>query len=240
MTGLFFKPFSTAFGLLVVPFFLLSMLIDALYRARESQERHAHSGIIRPLKDIMYGLIYPSVLGTAVVLGVLRAIKESPQGRLHDSALYIALAAVSFYILSFTSQSEKKEDGTCIAYQWPAFSVDVLEVVLMFLCFYCIGLLEDKVTDPYLSPAYFFLLADVIAVQPLWRLAAGVNVNAFWGFRLFAGIALSLGFYAGLSGAANHPLLHPSVDILVSVAIVVATLVYVCRDHDFWIPESNQ
>ena len=240
MTGLFFKPFSTAFGLFAVPVFLLSMLLDALSHAPEYQERHARSGIIRPLKDIMYGLIYPSVLGTAVVLGVLRAIKESPQGRLHDPALYIALAAVFFYVLSFTSQSEKKEDGTCIAYQWPAFLVDLLEVALMFLCFYCIGLLDDKVTDPYLSPAYFFLLADVIAVQPLWRLAAGVKVNAFWRYRFVAGIFLSLGFYAGLCGGPNSPLLHPSVDIFVSFAIVAATLIYVCRDPDFWVFESKQ
>lgn len=242
MTGLFLKPFSTVFGLFVVPSFFLAMVVDVLSHAGQyqDQEGRARSGIIRPLKDIMYGLIYPAVLGTAVVLSVLRAIKEPLQGRLHDAALYIAIAAICFYMLSFTSQSEKKEDGTCIAYQWPAFLVDLLEVVLMFLCFYFIGMLDDKITDPYLSPAYLFLLVDVIAVQPLWRLAAGVKVNAFWRFRFVAGITLSLGFYAGLCGGPNHPLLHPTVDIILSFAIVVATLIYVFRDPDFWVFELNR
>jgi hypothetical protein len=194
------------------------------------QEKHATSGIIVPAHDIMYGMIYPAVLGTGLVLAVLRATKEdSAYSRFHDSALYVAFAAGLFYLFSFTSGSEKKEDKTDIAYRWPTFLVDFLEVILMFLCFYFLGLLDDHAVDPRLSPAYAFLLIDVVFIQPLWRLVAGVEVLYYFWFR--ATVAMSL--IAGIIFGLRSGILHPWVDLLLCLVVSCCVFLYIKGTREF-------
>jgi len=194
------------------------------------QEKHAKSGIIVPARDIMYGMIYPAVLGTGLVLAVLRATKEdSAYSRFHDSALYVAFAAGLFYLFSFTSGSEKKADKTEIAYRWPTFLVDFLEVILMFLCFYFLGLLDDHLVDPRLSPAYGFLLIDVVIIQPVWRLIAGVDVLYYLWFRAIVVIALLAGILFGL----HSGIIHPWIDLLVCLAISSCVFLYIKGTPEF-------
>jgi hypothetical protein len=194
------------------------------------QEKHAKSGIIVPAHDMMYGMIYPAVLGTGLVLAVLRATKEaSPYSRFHDSALYVAFAAGLFYSFSFTSGSEKKADKTDIAYRWPTFLFDFLEVILMFLCFYFLGLLDDHVVDPRLSPAYGFLLIDVVIIQPLWRLIAGVDVLDYFWFRAIIAIALIAGGIFGL----HSGVVHPWVDLLVCLVVSFCVFLYIKGTPEF-------
>ena len=201
------------------------------------QMKHAQSGIIVPLRDVMYGLIYPAVLGTGLVLAVLRVTKE-PTGyaRFHDSALYVAFASGLFYTFSFTSQSEKQPGGSVIAYRLPAFLLDFSEVILMFLCFYYLGLLDDRVIDPRLSPAYGFLLFDVVVIQPLWRLVAGVRAFDFWKWRLVVVAALVAGLILGLSDSSC---LHPLFDAIVSVVVSCSVLFYVRYAFEFQVSTAS-
>jgi hypothetical protein len=195
------------------------------------QLKHAQSGIIVPLRDIMYGLIYPAVLGTGLVLAVLRVTKEpTAYARFHDSALYVAFASGLFYTFSFTSQSEKQPDGSEIAYRRLAFLVDFSEVILMFSCFYYLGLLDDRVIDPRLSPAYGFILVDVAVIQPLWRLVAGVRVFDFWKWRLVVMAALVAGLFLGLSESSCF---HPLFDAIVSSVVSCSIVYYVMSAPDF-------
>jgi hypothetical protein len=199
-------------------------------KLRDFQQKHARSGIIVPARDIMYGMVYPAVLGTGLVLAVLRAIKEdSTYSRFHDSALYVGLAAGLFYSFSFTSGSEKKDDKTEIAYRWPTFLFDFLEVILMFLCFYFLGLLDDHVADPRLSPTYAVLLIDVVLIQPVWRLVAGVDVLYYFWFRIIVAIALIVGILVGLTSGD----MHPWVDLLVCFVISVCVFVYIKGTPEF-------
>ena len=129
------------YAVVVGPFLLLGcglvVLISALTHAKEFQAKFAPPAIIDPLKDIMYGLIYPAFLGTGLVFFVSHIAREpSLASWLHDSARYPAIAAGFFYTFSFTALSETEEDKARLSYQWPAFFVDWIEVALMFGCFY--------------------------------------------------------------------------------------------------------
>ncbi|MGB6191453.1 MAG: hypothetical protein WBF42_03220 [Terracidiphilus sp.] len=202
------------------------------------QEKYARPGIITSLKDIMYGLIYPAVLGTGLVLGVMRIFKERTiEGRVHDPALYVAISACAFYMLSFTASVETRADRTKIAYRLPTFLVDLLEVFLMFACFYSLGLLQDESNPPAdssLSPAYLWLLLDVTIVQFLWRLLAGVDVLVAWKSRLAVAAMLTFGIIAGFLGAPRFPDLHPWSDLAVAVVMGVFVFWYVWTDARFW------
>ncbi len=202
------------------------------------QEKYARPGIISSLKDIMYGLIYPAVLGTGIVLGVIRIFKEdSTVRRIHDPSLYVGISACAFYILSFTSSVETRADRTKIAYRLPTFLVDLCEVFLMFACFYSLGLLQNEVFPPVdasLAPAYLWLLIDVTIVQFLWRLFAGVDVMVAWKSRLIVAVVLCFGIVAGFLGAPHFPSLHPWADLGVAVVMGAFVFWYVWTDARFW------
>ena len=202
------------------------------------QERYARPGIISSLKDIMYGLIYPAVLGTGLVLGVIRLFKEDTVvGRIHDPALYVGISACAFYILSYTSSVETRADRTKIAYRLPTFLVDLCEVFLMFACFYSLGLLQNEEWPPVdasLAPAYLWLLIDVTIVQFLWRLFAGVDVMVAWKSRLLVAIMLGFGIASGFFGAPRFPNLHPWADLAVAIVMGAFVFWYVWTDARFW------
>ena len=206
-------------------------------KLRDFQRNHSQSGIIVPARYIMYGMVYPAVLGTGLVLAVLRAIKEeTAYSRIHDSALYVGLAAGLFYSFSFTSGSEKKDDKTDIAYRWPTFLIDFLEVILMFLCFYFLGLLDDHVIDPRLSPTYAVLLIDVVVIQPIWRLIAGVDVLYYFWFRVVVAITLIAGVLMGLKPGE----VHPWVDLLVCFVISVCVFLYIKGTPEFHFESTGE
>jgi len=192
------RPFS--FGQVIVLFLLITaagpfavtlcsvtILLFAFSHPKEYQMRHAPPGIVDPLKDIMYGLGYPAVLGTGLVFLALH-IAKLPNGvwAIDDPVSCLAIAAGSFYTLSFTALSETEEEKTKLSYRWPAFIVDVFEVGLMFCCFYFLGLMEGKDAAPNYPIVYGTLIVDVIIVQPVWRLVAGIKVSAYLVDRVVA------------------------------------------------------
>ncbi len=223
---------AMAIGVLyLLRYALALMLIDV----PKFREKYAKPGIITSLKDIMYGLIYPAVLGTGLMFSVLRATKErSAYARLHDPSLYLAVATGAFYVLSFTGPFEMRADRVKISYRWPAFLIDWCEVALMFLCFYYLGLLDDEVKDAWLSPAYACLFVDVALIQPLWRLLAGVPVHTEWKSRLIVAVMLAAGSVVGLLKGA----IHPWADAFVALLVFGFVVKYVKDDSGFWLDDS--
>jgi hypothetical protein len=204
----------------------LAVLLYALTHQKEYQMRHAPAYVVNSLKDMMYGLIYPAVLGTGLVLLVLHMTKEpSATAGFLDPVLYPAIAAGFFYTLSFTALSETAEDKAKLSYQWLPFIVDWFEVGLMFGCFYSLGLLDERVTTPRLMAVYGFLLADVAIIQPIWRLVAGVNIRTFFKARVMVGLALVVGMIS-----SSYPPVHPWVDILIAAVVIVFVVFYINRD----------
>ena len=79
-------------------------------RAANGKQPPSSGNPILPLRDLMYGLIYPAVLGTGLVLSGQRMTKEaSVVAALIDPALWVAAAAGLFFAASFASVFEKPE-----------------------------------------------------------------------------------------------------------------------------------
>ena len=217
--------FAVVVGPIVLSGCFVTVLLYALTREQEYRERFVKPGTIGSLKDIMYGLIYPAVLGTGLVFFVLRVAKEQASW-LTDPVPYLALATGLFYILSFTALSEKSEDSAQLSYDLLPFFLDLIEVGLMFGCFKFLGLLEDHPAPlPNLLPAYACLLADVIVLQILWRLSAGVP--AWIGIKARV-VAASLLVAAMVSN--GHPIFHPWIDIAIAVSVLFFVSRYLYRD----------
>lgn len=207
----------------------VAILLYALTHAKEYQMRHAPAYVVDSLKDIMYGLIYPAVLGTGLVLFVLHITKNtSALSWLSDVVRYPALAAGCFYISSFTALSETAEGKARLSYQWRPFALDWLEVGLMFGCFYFLGFMDEGITARHLGLAYGCLLADVVLIQPMWRLAAGVNVYTFFRDRVVVGSLL-------IGGIISAPMakLHPWVDMVIAAVVILFVIRYIARDVAF-------
>lgn len=221
---------ATVAGPFVVTLCFVAVLSYSLSYPQEYQMRHALPGVIGPLKDIMYGLVYPAVLGTGLVLLALHIARlNAGVWVIHDSVSSLAVAAGCFYTLSFTALSEGKEERSKLSYRWPAFIVDGIEVALMFCCFYFLGLLSEKETAPDLPFVYGALIVDFIIIQPVWRLVAGIKVFLFFKARVVVTLILLLGGTVSIIYPAKPDLL---IHRFVALALVgfVAWYIYLATE----------
>jgi hypothetical protein len=179
---------------------------------------------VLPLRDVMYGLIYPAVLGTGLVLSGQRATKEpSVVAALTDPALWAAAAAGLFFSASFASVFEdpQKTSEKGEWYGWGPFFIDSVEVVLMFACFYFLGLFEvPNVPAPMLYWAYGLLIAE-IWWQCLWRKSVGLKPMRLWGMKVGVSIVLAIGLIYG----TEDPLSNIVVSLLVALFVVIYVFV---------------
>lgn len=191
----------------------------------------APSDALGPLQQLMYGLIYPGVLGTGIVLTAVRAAHE-PFGKVvQDPSVLLGIVAGLFFCASFDS-----------AFYWPAdekgrygrmaFLIDVVEVAFMFACFHFLRLFEDptRTVAAYLPAAYAFLAGDVL-LQFLWRWAVGLKKRYRWQMRAFAALILILGACFGSSYAWINP--------AVCGLFLVLLIVYLLADPRYRKPKTQ-
>jgi hypothetical protein len=177
-----------------------------------------------PWHQLMYGLYYPGVLGTGVVLTALRA---SPQASFHDvlwdPSIELATVAGLFYSASFVSGFHWPA-GVKARYSILAFFLDCVEVVLMFLCFYYLRLFDPPtlpLPEPRLRAAYIVLALDVL-LQFAWRCAAGLEPWVKWWLRLIVAAILVVGAFVWKYS--------PWVSMSIAVIVAIFVIVYVVSD----------
>lgn len=127
------------------------------------------------LHAFMYGLHYPAVLGTGIVVSLMRVGSNT----IHAPAASVAVIAWAFFCLSFLSAiGFEKQYGVL------AFILDLLELIGMFFCLNYLRLLDPSSTDPPLVPVACWILFLVVALQFLWRWAVGLKPIAFLDLKL--------------------------------------------------------
>jgi hypothetical protein len=137
-----------------------------------------------------------------------------------------------FFIASFVS-----------AFYWPppaahaaqppkyfgaAFVCDLVEIVLMFICFHFLGLFElPTIVAPNLLCAYLALAADVL-LQFIWRKAAHIkDWSKMWKLRCSIAAIMVIGAFFGRAS--------PAVTILIALFVLAFVVYYVANDpryHD--------
>jgi hypothetical protein len=176
----------------------------------------------------MYGLLYPGVLGTGIVLTAVRAAHDdSVSQALLDPSIHVSVTACMFFMASFVS-----------AFYWPppaahavqphrysgsAFTCDLVEIVLMFICFHFLGLFElPTIIEPNLLCAYLVLAADVL-LQFIWRKSAHIKEwNRMWKLRCSVAVVMVLGAFFGKAS--------PTVTILIALFVLAFVVYYVAKD----------
>ena len=137
---------------------------------------------------LMYGLFYPAVLGTAIVVTLQHV---SAQLKL-DSVTWVAITAGTFFSLSFASAQ-----GLEKRYGLPAFVLDVAEVLGMSAIFVLLKLIEPpSVAAPALDAAYGVLIM-IVLMQLLWRTAMGMKWNTFADLKVALLSLLIAGVFLG-------------------------------------------
>lgn len=176
-----------------------------------------------PLQQLMYGLIYPAVLGTGITMTAVRAAHHhSIANALLDPSIEVGFIAGLFFCASFDS-----------AFYWPlgqkghyrksAFGIDFLEVILMFVCFHFLRLFEEPkdLLKPDLFYAYLMLGIDVL-LQFGWRKVVGLDPLYRWHLRLGIAVVLFVGCLWGDSQSC--------VNIMITIAVSIAVAIYVFFD----------
>ena len=120
-----------------------------------------------PLRTTMMALIYPAVHGAGLVWLVSKWVEiGSPIAVATEPRSYLALWLILFFGVSYIVINAAPPEK----YTWEAFTLDFLEIILVFLCFAALGYVKPG--PPSFSWA-FGLLAIVPIVQSLWNHAMG-------------------------------------------------------------------
>jgi hypothetical protein len=183
--------------------------------------------------QLMYGLIYPAVLGTGIVLtGVRAAHHSSTINALLDPSIQLGVMAGLFFCASFDSAFYWPAGTTINDYKKAAFGLDFVEVVLMFICFHYLRLFEDptKLQEPCLSVAYLRLMADVL-LQVLWRHVVHLGWSYRWKLRTTVAAVLLLGSMFGQR--------FWWVNVAISIAVGAIVVIYVIADPRYKKPEET-
>ena len=167
---------------------------------------------IKNLKRLMYDLFYPAVLGSGLVSIAIRisAHNSTPDPYIFDR-LSLGFLFLIFFCVSFIASDEG-------VYRCKAFLLDIAEVILMFLCFYCLGLFGQDNKEPWMAGAYatFIVLAPI---QVLWRYVVGLDKWYLIELRVFMIVA----FFFGLFFSDENVWITP----VVSVASLLLICLYV-------------
>jgi hypothetical protein len=150
---------------------------------------------------LMYGLYYPAVLGTAIVV----ALQHTAASSIHGPALAVATTAGAFFSLSFASAMGFEKE-----YGFGAFVLDAMEVFGMFACFAFLELVEFPQSGhlpawvvPSTRVAYIILLG-VVLFQLAWRKVMELQTDAFLDLKLILGLLLVAGAVLGDSHVRLH------------------------------------
>lgn len=147
------------------------------------------------LHGFMYGLHYPAILGTGIVVALMRIGSKT----IHAPAASVAVITWAFFCLSFLSAIGFEKQ-----YGMRAFFFDLLELVGMFACLNFLRLLDPATTDPPLVPVACWILFMVVALQFLWRWAVGLKPTAFLDLKFLFLALLAVDAFLGDSLAGWH------------------------------------
>ena len=170
---------------------------------------------------LMYGLIYPAVLGTGLVAMAMQIASYLQQGdRFFLTRMSLAGLFLFFFCISFVAGSKVPSDPPKPKYSWAAFGCDLIEVFFMFCCFLALGLFSQPAATPHPRTAYLVFLV-LIPGQMAWRWSVGLKAREWWPLRLMAFVALLFGWLFGHSGTIVTP--------VVAMFCVIVTLIYVAK-----------
>jgi hypothetical protein len=142
----------------------------------------------------MITLYYPAVLGTCVVLLLLRiTLERNLSEAVKDIALYFGLVTIMYFSASFLviDAFKSKDYGVML------FLLDTVEMIIIFLAFFALGLFKtESIVEMHLS-AFYYLFALLIILQNVWNYFAGFKDNVLIVVAVIGLIVTLIGGFIG-------------------------------------------
>jgi hypothetical protein len=127
------------------------------------------------LKTLMTGLLYPSVLGTCMVLFLYRIFNESPQILLRSLGFYYVVLMIIYfsicYLVIFYSDDRK--------YTMISFLLDIVEISAILYCVDLLGYYDLKPLKNENLSLFYYIMCLLPIVQLLWRFYSGEMKKLF-------------------------------------------------------------
>lgn len=173
------------------------------------------SCVSNKLHKLMYELLYPAILGSALYSVVNHLALHL---KCHDEYIYIRLSLGGLFTAFFCASALTEYDKE--NYGYIAFVMDLIEVFLMYLCFYFLKFFPQD-GPPYLEPEFISAHLTIIALlftQLIWRQSVKINALEFFELRL---LFLYLLLFSMALGGEVTPYL--------SIMALSCIFLYVCK-----------
>jgi hypothetical protein len=113
-----------------------------------------------PIKMILLDLLYPAVLGALIVFLFARLASGEMQA-LKEPSTHFGIILAVFYAAGFVAAKLSPK------YILPLAAVDLLSSVLMFVCFYILGLSQE--TPSAVNYRNFYIVLLIVVLSPMLR-----------------------------------------------------------------------
>jgi hypothetical protein len=167
------------------------------------------------LWGLMQGLYYPAVLGTGLWYLIQKLLMHATMHEaITDMSNYFAVMLIVYFSISFAINQNISQK----AYGIFAFGLDFVEIVLVFIAFYHIGLFKPNEPQPAKYSYFYLFLVPVPILQQIWNRAVGHTDRFLW-YLSVIGVAILL--FGGLYGYAYF-----WSNLLVVICILVLFFLY--------------
>jgi hypothetical protein len=175
----------------------------------------------RPLKLFVLDLLYPAVLGALIVFLFIRLAK-SDFSALTEPTTHFGIILGVFYAFGFLAAKLSSN------YSWRLAFVDCLSSILMFICFYALGLSEDKAPQ-FTNYRNFYIALLLVVLSPLLRrtIVHGHRPHFTGGLAIVAVVVVGLALLAQIAPGPLSWLTPPIVAGLLYFMLLLY-LIYIC------------
>jgi len=168
----------------------------------------------RKLHNLMYGLLYPAILGAGIALLVTYVLQVGLQDAFFVQRVSLGVITLLLFCVSYGNAFDPKE------YRSSAFFLDTAEIVFMGICFWALNLFYKDIGGPVKFGWFSFSLGfTLLGVQSVWLKLVGKDPAE--GRYLIPRIAAVLVIAAGYLCRCTWGVLAESGALLVILGIYV-------------------
>ena len=145
------------------------------------------------LATLMLSLVYPASLGAAIVW-LLTSVASDPLAAIKTPSTYYGLWLLVYFSVGFLVLSQEL-DKRGSDYKGLAFILDLVDVVLIFLCFLFLGHVDSNY--PFNYQLFCVSAALVPVFQSAWNVAFDRSNQLVWGVVFGVVIVFLVGYFFG-------------------------------------------
>ncbi len=147
-----------------------------------------------PYLTLMNGLYSPAVLGTGLVLFLLKIVSADRISSLAlDLSNYIAIILLLYFSVSFLMNQSVAPSN----YRVGAFCCDFCEILLVFLAFFFLKFTKPAIPETNDYQWFYLAMLPIPLLQQIWNRCVGIRSVSMLYVALVGTVPLLVGFVVG-------------------------------------------